>query len=273
MWADVRSQAMRTVAQAAVLAAALLFTVGRGNAGTGPAIRKNSDNSPVALSRWPQVILWAWQRPSDLSFIDPSRVGVSYLVETIRVGPAGLAVVRNANAVKIPSGVWLMACARIEMDPGYVPPPARRVAGKLALLLSSLARFPGARAIQIDFDATESQRGFYRNLLAALRRRLPPSVPVSMTALASWCEGDDWLSGLPVREAVPMLFRMGVDRDSVLFLLEAGDDFHEPLCRKSAGISTDELLPRLRAGRSIYIFNPGGWTRASFKAIMSKLGR
>jgi len=29
-------------------------------------------------------------------------------------------------------------------------------------------------------------------------------MPLSMTALASWCESDRWLAGMPVAEAVPM---------------------------------------------------------------------
>ena len=34
-------------------------------------------------------------------------------------------------------------------------------------------------------------------------------MPLTITALASWCDGDDWIDGLPVADASPMLFRMG----------------------------------------------------------------
>ncbi|MGH9406312.1 MAG: DUF3142 domain-containing protein [Terriglobia bacterium] len=209
----------------------------------------------------PPVILWAWQRPNDLSFINPRSTGVSFLVETIRFGAGGMAVDRNSNSLRVPAGTWLMACARIEMPPGFVPTPSRDKA--VASLVARLGRFPGAKAVQIDFDATVSQRAFYHSLLTELRLRLPASMPLSITALASWCEGDDWISALPVDEAVPMLFRMGADGRSILFRLQSGGDFAEPLCRKSEGISTDEFAPRLPSARRVYVFNPEGWTKAS----------
>lgn len=62
---------------------------------------------------------------------------------------------------------------------------------------------PGAVALQVDFDARASQHTFYARLLRDLRRQMPPSLPLSITALASWCSYDDWIRGLPVDEAVP----------------------------------------------------------------------
>jgi hypothetical protein len=215
------------------------------------------------------VTLWAWQRPEDLSFIDPQRVGVAYLVKTIQLKGEDVFVQPNLNGLKVPAGTKVMACARIETDPGAPPSLSPREARETASQLASLAEFPDAKAVQIDFDATASQRDFYRHLLVELRRRLPKSFPLSITALGSWCAGDDWISQLPVEEAVPMLFRMGPDRNSMLLLLRDGDDFRDPLCRQSVGISTDEPLPRLPAGRRLYIFNSHGWTKAAFDNIVT----
>ncbi|MGH9449676.1 MAG: hypothetical protein ACRD11_03960 [Terriglobia bacterium] len=262
---------MRSIVRA-VLIAWLVIAAGCGPARGRSQAKRERAASAANFSGWPKVILWAWQRRDNLSFIDPKRSGVSYLVETIRIGRAGIALNRNENGFVIPAGTWLMACVRIEMQPGYAPPPSMHEAGKIASLLLRVAQFPGAKAIQIDFDATVSQRRFYRRLLATLRCRLPVSMPLSITALASWCEGDDWISGLPVSEAVPMLFRMGADSGSILLRLQAGGDFREPLCRSSAGISTDEFAPRLPRGRRVYIFAPEGWTKASFDATMSRAG-
>ena len=71
---------------------------------------------------------------------------------------------------------------------------------------------PGIAALQVDFDAKRSERGFYAALLRSLRSQMPPQLPLSIAALASWCSNDDWISGLPIDEAVPMLFRMEPDR-------------------------------------------------------------
>jgi hypothetical protein len=49
----------------------------------------------------------------------------------------------------------------------------------------------GPVEIQIDFDATRSERGFYRALLNDLRARVPRSTAFSITALASLCIHDD----------------------------------------------------------------------------------
>ena len=214
------------------------------------------------------MILWAWQRPEDLSFINPQRVGVSYLVKTIQLTGQNVFVQPNLNGLKVPAGTWVMACARIETDAGSPPSLSPQQARETASALASLAQFPDAKAVQIDFDATASQRDFYRNLLMELRRRLPRQYPLSITALGSWCVGDDWIAHLPIDEAVPMLFRMGPDRASILLRLEEGEDFEEPLCRQSVGISTDELVPQLPAGRRLYIFNPNTWTKATFNKVV-----
>ena len=56
---------------------------------------------------------------------------------------------------------------------------------------------------------TDVSAALAEQLLAEVRRRVPVSMPLSITALTSWCESDGWIAGLPVVEAVPMLFRMG----------------------------------------------------------------
>ena len=163
-----------------------------------------------------------------------------------------------------------MATVRIETNhsgrkPG--PPdfsPAQRT--QAAAAIARLGQIPGIQAVQIDFDATASERIFYRDLLNDVRRRLSPSMPLSITALASWCAGDDWLRGLPIDEAVPMLFRMGVDQREILSDLRADPSFAARICNQSMGISTDEPLAMKPAGRRIYIFRPGAWSQEAVRA-------
>jgi len=68
------------------------------------------------------------------------------------------------------------------------------------LILDSISD-PAVAALQIDFDARRSQRAFYAAILRDLRRRMPPDLPLSIAALASWCSSDDWLGSLPINEA------------------------------------------------------------------------
>jgi hypothetical protein len=130
---------------------------------------------------------------------------------------------------------------------------------------------PGTVGTQIDFDARSSDRSFYGDLLRDLRRRLPSGVALSITALASWCMEDDWIAGLPIDEAVPMLFRMGPGDAEVRRRLRRGQDFTDPACRLSAGVSTDEPMPRLHYGRRVYIFHPRPWTAASAANILREV--
>jgi hypothetical protein len=116
-------------------------------------------------------------------------------------------------------------------------------------------------AIQIDFDAATSERDFYRQLLTELRQKLPDNVPLSMTALASFCIGDRWLSDLSVDEAVPMIFRMGADDQAIKSSLASGNDFREPICRKSYGVALDEPVDmKFDPSRRFYFFNVRPWT-------------
>src|SRR5262249_35800665 len=144
----------------------------------------------------------------------------------------------------------LIAVVRMETQPAERPPMEFPILSsedrqRLATEIATIATRDPVRAIQIDFDAASSQRPFYAALLQDVRRKLPSEVPLSITALASWCMGDPWLYELPsgtIDEAVPMLFRMGPDAPSVGRLLKTGEDFRVPACQTSLGISTDESL-------------------------------
>lgn len=128
--------------------------------------------------------------------------------------------------------------------------------------------------MQIDFDAKDSEREFYRELLFELRRRLPSSLPLTITTLASRCASDEWLKNLPIDEAVPMIFRMGADAQQVRGLLASGEDFKSPACRSSVGISTDEPLPSnssIFKNRRTYVFNPRSWSPEAFARIAQEV--
>jgi hypothetical protein len=134
-----------------------------------------------------------------------------------------------------------------------------------------MANAPGLAAIQIDFDAKQSERAFYRELLQGLKPELPRAINLSITALGSWCLGDRWLSDLPVDDAVPMLFRMGPDSRKLHTLIEAQEEFPEEKCRTSYGVSTDEPIEGLRNTRRIYAFSPHPWTNESLRSFLEKI--
>ena len=208
----------------------------------------------------PAVMLWAWERPTDLSPIDASRVGVAYLAGTVTLRRDAVLRQRRLQPLRVPPKTTILSVVRIEVD-GQAPPTlsdAQRRAAADALV--ALAAHPRAAGLQIDFDATRSQRTFYTELIHEVRARLPEERLLSITALASWCIGDPWVERLrDVDEAVPMLFQMGPDRSAIEAALAAGRDFGPPSCRTGYGVSVDEPIEPLDRNRRVYVFSPAGW--------------
>jgi len=209
------------------------------------------------------MILWAWESPQNLDFIDPHQTGVAFLAKTLTLDKNGATARPRLQPLLVPKGTPLIAVVRLESsEAGGLP-----AAASIAPAIADLARRPRIRAVQIDYDARQSERGFYRELIGEVNRRLPHGVPLTITALASWCTGDGWMVGLPVAEAVPMLFRMGPER------YRPSQNFRMPLCGSSVGVSMDEPLAKLPRGRRIYIFHPGPWSRVDYRNAVQEVRR
>jgi hypothetical protein len=230
--------------------------------------RRKEAATAARLERMPRVMLWAWERPIDLRFINPKEIGVAFLARTIRLRSGEVEIRPRLQSLNLPDGTPVVAVARVETDAVNRPSLSAQQHEQLVAALADMARLPNISNIQIDFDALKSERSFYRDVIVDLRRRLPDTVSLSITALASWCTSDDWLSDLPIDEAVPMLFRMAGDGKQIARRLDAGDDFIASPCRHSYGISTDEPRSGLSAARRLYIFNPDPWTENSVHAIL-----
>jgi len=230
-------------------------------------------NAKTRLFVLPPIILWAWERPEKLAFIDPRKVGVAFLSQTLYLRGEKVVARPRMQSLDVPEGTTLIAVTRIESDRS-APPSLSHEQMILAMSgIAQLARLPHVAAVQVDFDATRSERNFYHDMLLALRRELPDSTGLSITALASWCEGDNWLNDLPLDEAVPMLFRMGLERRQILSQLASGEDFKSTRCDSSYGISTDEPLSYVPPGKHLYIFNPKPWSQTELQKVMENYQR
>ena len=211
------------------------------------------------LAGFPRVFLWAWERPENLDFLDPSEAGVALLAKTLVLKGGAISVHPRMQPIELPPGVTTIAVVRIESDGAVPEERVRREAVRQIMDLTSRS----AAAIQIDFDARASERDFYRTLLSEIRCQLPRETKLSITALASWCIYDAWISDLPIDEAVPMIFRLGRGEMQVKHYLAAGGDFRAARTRYSVGISLDELPITAPGSRRVYVFNPRPWTRSS----------
>jgi len=234
---------------------------------------ENLPSSASRISSLPSTILWAWERPERLDFIDPQKIGVAFLAKTIYLRADRVVSRPRLQPLTVPAEAGVIAVARIESDRADPPRLSSQQMKESAAEISELASLPNVVMVQVDFDATTTERAFYRNLLTELRQKLPRPTLLSITALASWCKGDNWLDDLPIDEAVPMLFRMGVERKQFLSQLAAGGRFSAKPCQASAGVSTDEAFAQLPPVQRLYVFNPMSWSPTSVKQTMETYQR
>jgi len=203
----------------------------------------------------PGRMLWAWERPEDLRTL--TEGGVAFLASTVRLVGSESHVLSRRQPLRVSATTPVAAVVRVETEKPALSVDQRR---KTVRAIVAASRQPRVRAIQVDFDARASERTFYRSVVHDVRRALLPGIGFSITALASWCLFDGWIEGLPVDEAVPMLFDMGADSAEVKARLRAGRDFRLSVCRTSYGLSIAEPIEGLRGGRRIYWWSPAAWT-------------
>jgi hypothetical protein len=218
----------------------------------------------------PQTILWAWEVPEDLRFLHNPDIGVAFLATSLLLRDDTVLVRRRMQPLLVGPETSVMAVVRIESDAKRWPLLSPRQRARTVDLIQDAIQTMHVSAVQIDFDARQSERGFYSLLLHDLRARLGKSTFLSITALVSWCGAGSWLKGLPVDEFVPMLFRMGPEGLSTLYRLGHGGDFPAPECRKSLGLSLDEPRPPIGVGRRQYFFDPQPWTESSVRLILEE---
>lgn len=211
------------------------------------------------VSKSPAIMLWAWERNEDLRFLNSDEIGVAYLAQTLNITDKKVVLIPRRQPLKINPDTFLIAVTRIETNRPPMKFSDSQLEETAELIINSSLR-KNVSGIQIDFDAKVSEREFYKQLLQSIRGKLPPNKMLSITALASFCIGDRWMKDLPIDEAVPMIFDMGIDRRQIDSYLNSGRDFTEPLCRTSYGFAIYE--PKnitLEQNRTRYYFNSKPW--------------
>jgi uncharacterized protein DUF3142 len=240
-----------------MMAALLVMTA---SAGTAPS----RSMQPNAWRTFPRVTLWAWESRQDLRNVSTEQYAIAYLDRTVFIADQ-IETVPRRQPLLIPQDARVIAVVRIEAPQARAKLDAPELAEKVANQIVEASRRKQVSALQIDFDATRSQRSFYRKVIEETRRRMPAKMPLSITALASWCSRPSWLEGLPVDEAVPMLFRMGGDSR---FAKQPGWTY-EPTalqCSTSVGVSTDEAWPAI-TNKRIYVFHPRAWSPVALENL------
>lgn len=217
----------------------------------------------------PRLMLWSWEHRDDLRFIDTGKTGIAFLVYTITLKGDRVFTCPRFQPIRFPADAYKMAVIRIESS--RQQRPTLSSCQRASLVEQLISRFGklNVQSWQIDFDATFDQRTFYRQVLGELRSKMPAGIPLSITALSSWCLKDVWIRNMPCDEVVPMFFQMGVARKEAMDLLAKGQIAKLPM-QQSIGFSVDELkamslvktLPE-----HVYLFSPQGWNDRSAQGV------
>jgi hypothetical protein len=211
-----------------------------------------------SLDRLPRLVLWAWERPEDLRGLDRD-VAVAFLAQTIDLKVDGVQVSPRRQPLRVDPETPLIAVTRIGTTPSSAH--SELLVGRVARAVADTATLPGVKAVQIDFDAVQSERLFYRQLLRRVKDMLDARTPLSMTALASWCMDDSWIEDADVDEVVPMFFQMGPSERHYRGAAAAG--MVAVPCRTAVGTSLDEPIALAGKERRVYVFSARRWTNDS----------
>lgn len=232
--------------------------------------RQKSQFQPTSNVEMPEKIIWAWERPEDLRFIDVQKFGVAFLAQTLFLNNNEVVFRPRRQLLQVAPNTYLIAVTRIETDKrnSNRAELSDEQKEKVVSLIQKTLELPNVKAIQIDFDALVSERDFYRKIVGGLKNNLPENTPLTITALASWCVGDAWFSDFPIDEAVPMAFQMGADEQAIRDFLTKNNDWREPLCRHSYGIAADEPLNvNFKADRRFFYFKSRAWEKSDLEKL------
>ena len=214
-----------------------------------------------------KLYLYTWETPQDFSFLAEEdyyikNVGVAYLSGEIISRDGKLVFYNRRNPLIIPEAIEVISVVRINTfnSPEELSDNKEEIASFIT------DHCFGADHCQVDMDARPSEYGHYGEIIEEVNGNL--GYRISISALASWCNKNSWISDLKIDYAVPMLYRMGESS----FLLKAEHIvLDNRFCRKNVALSTDELdfdFHKYTADKNVFIFNPDAWTKESLDDII-----
>lgn len=200
----------------------------------------------------PKEFWWYWDRPAQQLPAPPPGVGAAIVTSHVYFSADRMRVIGRRSELRLAADVVIIPVIHVEVDPArpFAASAAQREALRAAVLdLVAIRRPPW---VQLDFEARPTQREFWLASVRAIRASLPTDIGLSVTALASWCYGDEWLGDVPVDEIVPMYFRLGRAREEFEARSAAGEQ--QARCLQAHGVADDEAAwPAELPGRR-YVF-------------------
>ncbi len=215
-----------------------------------------------------KIIIWSWERNEDLTFLN-RNVFVSYYAGSVILKNGRMSISERTQPLKLNSDTKVIPVVRIDNFDNAEDLTAQRIQsiGDFIIEMCNREQVVGC---QIDFDAKTSEKPAYTSLISLVRDKLPKNIPLSITALVSWCDKYSWINDTKIDFAIPMFYRLGPDKNSIRNGYTGQTFMKSSKCANSIGISTDEPLPMRKyiGNRDIYVFNPNSWNEEGFERII-----
>jgi len=231
----------------------------------------------LAVSFYPeqphQPTLWVWDGDQDLTFLEAGEADFAVLLGYLERNETGEFMIRNRSGrVTLPE-TQRAGVIRIPNKTSVKAGASRKAARAIATACKQYDQ----DICQVDFDATVSEREWYRRTLTHLQKRLPNQT-VSMTANLSWCtKYDDWIKMLPVDHIVPMYFSLSVGENAFANEYLPALSSTGP-CSQNAGFAVGQLdmakkLPTRLFDDTIpvWIFSAKTWSQSRFEIMKINL--
>jgi hypothetical protein len=215
-----------------------------------------------ALAAEPRIYLWAWDRPENLRFLSP-EIGVAYFAGEIDLGSKKPAFRPRTKPLLLPEAHPTLPVlhVRAHRSHSYGIPQQRLILDAIRQLVANSR----ADSLQLDFEVYHSQREFYKQLVRTIKEE-NTHLKLSVTALASWCGRDSWLTGLGIAEIVPMLFDPSHKSSGAHHFLP-----QDSTCQDAVGIATYESYPTFPRSKKYFVFSNRAWRREDVTQMLARI--
>ncbi|MEO8647914.1 MAG: hypothetical protein ABI539_01990, partial [Acidobacteriota bacterium] len=118
----------------------------------GGCVRQNKIDASLD-DGMPRAILWAWERPEDLTFADASEFGVAFLAQTIHLTGRDVIHKPRRQPLAVSPGAYVLAVTRVETtkETSGRPTLDSDMAAETASLIINTLELPNAKAVQVGF--------------------------------------------------------------------------------------------------------------------------
>lgn len=184
------------------------------------------------------------------------------LTRSLHFSGERIEVRHRMRALDVERGTKVTPTVHVHQDLARATQLGPRHAAAIEAAMRAASLQSTSKWVQLDFEALDSQRPFYVELVKTLRADLPGAIKLSVTVRAGWCDKPELLGGLAADEVVPMFFRMGEASEGYRERLIAAPESLAPRCRQQAvGLAKQEPVPAHVSARyqRRYWFNYRNW--------------